>query len=887
MAGVQKRKIQRAIYLLLVILYFYSMPAQAQYGGGTGEPNDPYQIARAEDLMMLGDSPEDYDKHFILTVDIDLDPNLPGRKVFRKAVIAPDNNPSNGGFRGTYFAGVFDGNGQTISHLTIVGKSYLGMFGLLGPGAKVSNLGLEAVNVRGTDIAAGGLAGRNFGSITTNYITGKVSGNENVGGLVGSNPGNLSNCYSTCMVSGTGVSVGGLVGSGGGSKSFWDIETSGQTTSAGGTGLTTAEMQDINTYLNAGWDFVDEIGNGTCDYWQISPGDYPRLRYHASDRPLMPEGLGTAQEPYLIRDARDLGTIWFKPSAHYSLEASLDLSGIIWSMAVVPWFEGTFDGNGYVIRNLNIEGGGYLGLFGQLISGAKISNLGLEAVDVNGTDDFVGGLVGRIGSWEISSGVLTNCYSTGTVTGGKKVGGMAGDNFGSIATSYSTCTVRGELYVGGLMGGNGISDHSTAGVVTNCYSIGMVTGNNYVGGLAGNNQGSIFTCYSTGKVTGSENVGGLVGKNWVNIVSSFWDIETSGQTISDGGTGKTTVEMQIASTFLEAGWDFVDETANGTEDIWWILEGQDYPMLRELTGGHRLGPVPAFCPEPQDGTTEIIQSTILSWVPRGVGLQYDVYFGEDEQAVANATTESEGIYCGRQLPEMTTYEPGYLEWGKTYYWRIDGVNKADPNSPWKGSVWSFTTANFLVVDDFESYNDIAPSDSESNRIFETWIDGYDDLYNGSLVGYEEPPFAEVIITHTGKESMSFHYDNSVGYSEATANVDNLAIGQDWTESGVETLSLWFYVRPGNAPEPMYVALANSSGSPAVVFHNNPYAAMIDTWTEWRIDLQEFANQGVDLTNINTISIGFGDKDNPVAGGSGTMYLDDIRLYRPEEPEPAP
>ena len=101
------------------------------------------------------------------------------------------------------------------------------------------------VNVRGTDLAAGGLAGRNFGSITTNYITGKVSGNENVGGLVGSNPGNLSNCYSTCMVSGTGARVGGLVGSGGGSKSFWDIETSGQTTSAGGTGLTTAEMMDL------------------------------------------------------------------------------------------------------------------------------------------------------------------------------------------------------------------------------------------------------------------------------------------------------------------------------------------------------------------------------------------------------------------------------------------------------------------------------------------------------------------------------------------------------------------------------------------------------------------------------------------------------------------
>jgi len=127
---------------LLITIGLLSFPAHAQYSGGSGTADDPYQIATAEDLMLLGDSPEDYDKHFILTADIDLDPILPGRKVFRKAVIAPDTDPSIGGFRGTYFTGVFDGNGQTISHLTIVGKSYLGMFELLGPGAKVSNLGL-------------------------------------------------------------------------------------------------------------------------------------------------------------------------------------------------------------------------------------------------------------------------------------------------------------------------------------------------------------------------------------------------------------------------------------------------------------------------------------------------------------------------------------------------------------------------------------------------------------------------------------------------------------------------------------------------------------------------------------------------------------------------
>ena len=107
-----------------------------KYGGGTGEPNDPYQIATAEDLMLLGETPEDYDKHFILTADIDLDPNLPGRKIFDKAVIAPDTDPCDldlwvgGGplFTGICFNGVFDGNGHTISHLTITGESFLGLF---------------------------------------------------------------------------------------------------------------------------------------------------------------------------------------------------------------------------------------------------------------------------------------------------------------------------------------------------------------------------------------------------------------------------------------------------------------------------------------------------------------------------------------------------------------------------------------------------------------------------------------------------------------------------------------------------------------------------------------------------------------------------------------
>jgi len=100
--------------------------------------------------------------------------------------------------------------------------------------------------------------------------------------------------------------------------------------------------------------------------------------------------------------------------------------------------------------------------------------------------------------------------------------------------------------------------------------------------------------------------------------------------------------------------------------------------------------------------------------------------------------------------------------------------------------------------------------------------------------------------------------------------------RDWTEEGVGVLSLWFYGDAANTAERMYVALSGS----AVVYHDDPSVVQIDTWTEWRIDLQEFAAQGVNLTNVNTISIGFGDKNNIQAGGSGMVFFDDIRLYRP-------
>jgi hypothetical protein len=277
--------------------------------------------------------------------------------------------------------------------------------------------------------------------------------------------------------------------------------------------------------------------------------------------------------------------------------------------------------------------------------------------------------------------------------------------------------------------------------------------------------------------------------------------------------------------------------------------------------------------DPSNGTVDVKQTAVLTWLPSVYAASHQIYFGIDKDTVRNADIGSPEYKGARDLGDES-YDPEMLEWDTTYYWRVDEVNNANTDSPWIGPVWSFTTANFLIVDDFESYNDLDPADPDSNRIFNAWIDGYDDPTNGSLVGYDAPPFCEQTIVHGGNQSMPLFYDNSVGYSEATLT---LTYPRDWTENGVSTLSIWFRGSSSNATETLYVALNGN----AVVNHDNPGAAQTGRWTEWSIPLQAFTDQGVNLAEVNTISLGLGNKNNPQAGGSGMLYFDDIRLYPPE------
>ncbi|MFB0553257.1 MAG: sugar-binding protein [Phycisphaerae bacterium] len=267
-------------------------------------------------------------------------------------------------------------------------------------------------------------------------------------------------------------------------------------------------------------------------------------------------------------------------------------------------------------------------------------------------------------------------------------------------------------------------------------------------------------------------------------------------------------------------------------------------------------------PNPTNGAEDVSQTPVLTWVPGVFADTHEVFFGTDPAALELKGSGNLG---------EEDYEPGQLEWNTTYYWRVDEANNADTDSPWTGPLWSFTTANFLIVDDFESYNDLDPTDPDSNRIFNAWIDGYDDPTNGSLVGYDNPPFAEQTIVHGGNQSMPMSYDNAVGKSEATLT---LTSNRDWTVNGVNTLTIWFRGDIGNAAENLYVALNGN----ARVDNDNPDAATLTSWTPWNIDLQAFADQGVNLANVNSITLGL----SSVTGGTGMMYFDDIRLYPPAQ-----
>ena len=291
-------------------------------------------------------------------------------------------------------------------------------------------------------------------------------------------------------------------------------------------------------------------------------------------------------------------------------------------------------------------------------------------------------------------------------------------------------------------------------------------------------------------------------------------------------------------------------------------------------------------PQPANGTTDVKMNAALRWTPADHATSHQVYFGTDKEALRRADTTSPE-YKGPEALGSESYDPGLLDWQTAYYWRVDEVNNLNPNSPWKGPLWSFTTADFLIIDDFEDY------DIGNNEIWWAWKDGlgyaahgtepaYPGNGTGSAVGDESTPsYTEETIVHGGRQSMPLSYDNNkpdaFKHSEAELTLTST---RDWTSQEVTTLSLWFRGDPTNAAERLYVAIANRTGAPTVAYHDDASATQIGTWTQWVIPLPAFANQGVNLTDVDRIAIGLGSRGNTtIPGGSGKIYFDDIRLYR--------
>jgi hypothetical protein len=276
-------------------------------------------------------------------------------------------------------------------------------------------------------------------------------------------------------------------------------------------------------------------------------------------------------------------------------------------------------------------------------------------------------------------------------------------------------------------------------------------------------------------------------------------------------------------------------------------------------------------PRPAYDATDVQLNMILTWTPADSAASHQLYLGTDREAVRNADVSSPE-YKGSESLGDESYDPGLLQADTAYYWRVDEVD--DQGNTVKGPFWIFTTGTFLLVDDFESYTD---DDAAGQAIWQTWIDGFGIADNGAQVGYLMPPYAERSIVHSGVQSMPILYVNEGGVTNSEAS-STLTAPRDWMQAGVTELSLWFRGKSSNAAEPLYVAISNSAGTPAIVAYDDPDAAAIRSWTQWHVPLQAFADQGINLSNVDKIAIGLGAKSGlPAPGGSGTVYIDDVRL----------
>jgi hypothetical protein len=325
------------------------------------------------------------------------------------------------------------------------------------------------------------------------------------------------------------------------------------------------------------------------------------------------------------------------------------------------------------------------------------------------------------------------------------------------------------------------------------------------------------------------------GSAWTKL----GDFEFNQAPGEDGYVANTTVSFGGATA------KFVRITSNGT---WGGKSSGD--GLSEV----RFFNIPVLAREPQPATnsTNVNPTTlVLGWRPGREAASHSVYVGADANAltlIGTATT--------------TSFTPANLSLSTKYYWRVDEVNAAETPATWTGDAWNFTTSDYLVVDDMESYNDVDPT-----RVFDVWVDGYGTTSNGSVVGYSTAAsgtFNETTIIHGGTQSMPFAYGtDGIATSEATRTFDAT---QDWTAAGIKTLVLFFHGDAANTTGQLYVKI----NSTKVNYGGNVAGLAAGLWKQWNVDLASAS--GANLKAVKSLTIG-------ISSGKGILYFDDLRLYK--------
>jgi hypothetical protein len=655
----------RLLTFLTVVVFLTATNLFAQTEP-TDTDGDGYRnVSTLDHLQWIMENSDYWDENYELDNDIDASDteNWDGG-----AGWMPIGNSSNP------FTGEFIGNEYEISGIFVnrTDLDHVGFFGNIGLNASVKFLGLTDVNIKGKD-GVGAVVGANYGSILytyssgnvdgTNYVGGFVGGNGNngiiskcyayidvfganhVGGFSGNNVSTISESYSYGDVSGSGVNINGFngvtYGSGIINNSFWDTETSGQSSSSGGTGKTTSEMKTKSTYEYGNWDFC-----GTWDIISTENNGYPFFNFRDY------EPIDTDENGF-----RNISTLcelkWVAENSdywdeNYELDNDIDASDTENWDGGAGWtpignsstrFSGKFNGNGYKIENIYINrvNTDNIGFFGSTYQ-VTILNLAIVNCNISG-QNYVGGLAAIC----FNTADIQNCYTTGVVDG--------------------------DTRVGGLIGGTDVQNN-----IQNCYSFADVNASSqWGGGFIGYHSGTLNNCYSTGEVTGGSILGGLAGAaSSANYNNCFWDTETSGQSTSAGGTGKTTSEMKTGSTFTDAEWDFTD--------VWEmsIPYNYGYPYLQVL-GAEFTGYPPLALVSPENNSTRVPTSVDLEWNEYTDALSYDVQ-------VSTASDFSSTVVDDNT--EETTLSVDGLDAQTEYFWRVRVILDSD-TTVW--AMWSFTT----------------------------------------------------------------------------------------------------------------------------------------------------------------------------------------------------